>query len=180
MDDTTPVYRAVAATIDPTSSNDEQENWKVGSRWANTTTKRIFECTDASAGSATWTCSTMPSAGMEILSLNGNTSDTFYTFVGAFPFAGTAVVGLQSLHVVASVDSPNTSFTFDVRVIDHTNSNAVVAEAVGLSGDNMQIHDLGALSNLPTTAAVFVLELRRSGTPSSNIATIFSLRLTHS
>lgn len=43
-----------AATAAPTINDDEGDGYSVGSRWFDTTSNRIWECIDPSAGAAVW------------------------------------------------------------------------------------------------------------------------------
>lgn len=42
------------ATTNPTANEDSGDGYEVGSRWVNTTLKRLFTCLDASVGAAIW------------------------------------------------------------------------------------------------------------------------------
>jgi len=44
----------LAATSDPTTANDSTQNYSIGSRWINTSTKGEWVCLDATAGAARW------------------------------------------------------------------------------------------------------------------------------
>ena len=44
----------LAATVDPTVSNDTSQGYAVGSTWTDTTNDNSFKCVDASAGAAVW------------------------------------------------------------------------------------------------------------------------------
>jgi len=43
-----------AATTDPSTGNDNTENYSIGSRWINTSNSRVWTCVDASTGAALW------------------------------------------------------------------------------------------------------------------------------
>lgn len=140
----------------------------------NTSTGRLFVCTDPTESSAKWVCVTVPSAKYETIALDASTANTTYTVAGTFPFLGSESVILEGFQIIASADSANPAHTFDVRVVDVTNGNAVVAEATGFSGLAKQILDLGAVSNVPTTTAVFEVQVRRSGAASADAARVHS------
>ena len=44
-----------SATTDPTVNDDSSAGYNVGSIWINTSTKSVFQCTDATTGAAIWT-----------------------------------------------------------------------------------------------------------------------------
>lgn len=44
----------LAATADPTSSDDSSLGYEVGSMWVNTTGSKVFTCSDATPGAAVW------------------------------------------------------------------------------------------------------------------------------
>src|SRR5689334_22055901 len=49
-----PAYNNLAATFDPGAPNDNTQNYSVGSRWFNASTRRIWTCLSAATGAAAW------------------------------------------------------------------------------------------------------------------------------
>jgi len=173
-------YRAYSFTADPGPADDETKGFRLGSRWINTTTNRGFQCTRADPGNAMWIHSTVPSARLELLAVPFSTNSATYVDVASIPLMGANEISLTSIKIVASNDGPNNSHTFDCRVVDEDNANAVIAELNGASGQSKQILDLGPLTNLPTSNHVLTLQLRRSGNTTNNFpARLHSVQLEH-
>ncbi len=55
----------LSATVDPTSSNDNTQDYGVGSHWVNTTNGRVWICQNASTGAAAWALAVVPGTGVE-------------------------------------------------------------------------------------------------------------------
>ena len=84
--------------------------------------------------------------------------------IGSFLFAGTDALGAPvSIRVIAGV---TTADEVGVRLYDLTNNN-VIAEARNQTGSYPSIINLGTISNLPTGAAVFELQVIRDAGNSS-------------
>ena len=84
--------------------------------------------------------------------------------VGSFLFAGTDALGIPaSIRVIAGV---TTADEVGVRIYDLTNNN-VIAEVRNQTGSYPSIINLGTISNLPTGAAVFELQVIRDAGNSS-------------
>jgi len=55
LDGSIPTYKNnLTASADPTTGDDENDGYTVGSLWLNTTTPQVFFCSDATATSAVW------------------------------------------------------------------------------------------------------------------------------
>lgn len=50
----TPIRDNLAATVDPTTTDDTTKDYAIGSRWINTTNGSIWVCEDATASAAVW------------------------------------------------------------------------------------------------------------------------------
>lgn len=78
-----------SATVDPAASNDDTENYEVGSLWINTTSDTLFYCADNSTGAAVWQSSSGSSSGADVAIVKdvktsgtnggGSTSNTIHT-----------------------------------------------------------------------------------------------------
>jgi len=55
----------LAASADPTATNDTTQGYSVGSTWVNTTSDTAFICVDATASAAIWTSTTAAAAGWD-------------------------------------------------------------------------------------------------------------------
>jgi hypothetical protein len=53
------------ATVDPTASNDNTQDYGPGSHWCNTTNGRFWFCQSAATGAATWALAVVPGSGIE-------------------------------------------------------------------------------------------------------------------
>ena len=178
-DHVTDYYKCHTYTVDPTNMDDDTKRYKVGSRRANTQTGRFFVCTDATTSNATWICTTVPNAFYDHMTISPSpTNSTTYESAASFTFVGTTTYNLASISVVAAVSSADINVTFDLRVIDVTNGNNVIAEAIGLHSQTKTIFDLGPLTNLPASSAVFDIEVRRSGTANADTVALYSALLT--
>jgi hypothetical protein len=61
-----PAYNNLSATTDPTGSNDNTQDYSVGSRWVNATTRRVWTCLSAATGAASWVLDgVVPGLGVE-------------------------------------------------------------------------------------------------------------------
>jgi hypothetical protein len=49
-----PAYHNLVATTDPGASNDHTQDYSTGSRWVNTTARRIWTCLSSATGAASW------------------------------------------------------------------------------------------------------------------------------
>ena len=74
----------LSATTDPTTSNDDTQDYEVNSHWVNTTADRTFVCLDASTGAAIWSNTGLAVDKSIFFAVNGN------DFVGSY---ATVVVG---------------------------------------------------------------------------------------
>ena len=166
-------YFTMTMSRDPGSSDDSTMGCHVGTRWTNCATKRQFVCTDATETHAIWFQTTIPNAVYETVSSNLTTSSTNYQLAQSFPFIGASTVKLQSISIVAIVNGGGSGVNFDVRIRDTTN-NTIIGQATGLRSVTKSIFSVGALSNLPSSEAVFDIEIRRSGTVTADTVTIFS------
>lgn len=173
-------YRAVAYTRDPLPSDDDNQGFRSGSRWINTVTERVFICTRATINNAHWLCSTFPSANSELVTADLCTRNTLYTVACSFSYQGSATTPLVSVHVTARVNSENPVHTFDLRLVDTSNNDAVMAEVTGLTGIDAALRDLGTISNVPSGAALLELHARRSGTASNDTVQVTAVQIVYS
>jgi len=90
-----------------------------------------------------------------------NTTNTAYTTVGVFLFGGTTALNTPSkISAIGFKDAGPTSW--DVRVLDITNALTIAAKT-GNTGTSPEIVDLGVLTNLPTSPAMFEVQIKRTG-----------------
>jgi hypothetical protein len=87
-----PAYNNLSATTDPGAFNDNTQSYSVGSRWFNTSARRIWTCLSAATGAATWAHDgVVPGLGVE----PSNISTYFGGGIGTFLREGnlTCLVG---------------------------------------------------------------------------------------
>jgi hypothetical protein len=112
-----PAYNNLSATIDPGASNDNTQGYSVGSRWVNTTARRVWTCVSVAPGAASWALDGVVSAvGAE----PSNISTFFGGGTGVFPregalsrFVGNPLAGNNANttdDVLASYTLPASSF----------------------------------------------------------------------
>lgn len=94
-----------------------------------------------------------------------STSSTTYVTVASFVYRGVTVDN-PITSILAIVSTSGGFFIFQpfgqVRVIDFTNASAVIAEsAIFPPSSSPTIIDLGIISNLPTSEAIFQIQIRR-------------------
>jgi hypothetical protein len=91
------------------------------------------------------------------------TSTIGYVLKAKFKYAGSAVVGdILSINVNAWKNSAGGA-TGEIRIVDATNADAVIAELTGITSiDEDGNLDLGTISNLPVGSATFELQMGRS------------------
>jgi len=89
-------------------------------------------------------------------------SDSAYVKHLSITFQGTTKMGTPSkIYVNAFMAGGGTSY--DLRIIDKTNGDAVICETTGKTNTAEQIIDLGTLSNLPTGQALWHLQVKKTG-----------------
>jgi len=101
-----------------------------------------------------------------------------YTEVAKFIYPGSSnVTAITKLYAI--LYTTDTGFTGKVRVIDQTHGDAVIADfTTGTSStSNLNIIDLGAISNIPASISVFSIQLYNSGSLRSNEVHIKSLMI---
>ena len=129
----------LAATTDPGASNDTTQGYSVGSQWINTTTGRVWTCTGAAAGAATWV---LDSSGSVLTQGTPGTLNATGTLTAALMLAGivtstTGAAVTATLDTAANLDTafgtsaPNNT-AFDFSVINTGGANAfTIATATG-------------------------------------------------
>jgi len=90
-----------------------------------------------------------------------------YTTWATIIYAGSDNWGSIGLvRMMAENGNSSGSKKFDMRLFDATNA-AVIAEVLAVQADGLTIFDLGTISNVPTSEAVFEVQVRKSGSMSS-------------
>lgn len=86
------------------------------------------------------------------------TSNTTYTSLTTFIYSGSDSIGtIDYIDILGYMDSSNTSY--DVKIVNISN-NTIIAEKTGLKNDTIQKIDMGTISNVPTSEAIFELQLK--------------------
>jgi hypothetical protein len=166
-----PAYHNLLATTDPGPSNDNTQDYSVGSRWVNTTAKRIWTCLAAATGAASWALDGVaPEAGIEpsnILTLFGGGSGAFHSGGNLTRLVGNPLAGNSADttdDVLASYVLPASSFDVAGRGLcitaqgstgPTTNNKRVklwfnATISGGTVGTGTVIADTGAWTNPPT------------------------------
>ena len=112
--------------------------------------------------------------------MNFATTSSVYSVApnGTVLYPGFSGQTITSARVVACIDTDTSGYTFDVRLVDSSHSDSVLAAVTGLSGSAKAIYSLGAISNVPTSDAMLEVQVRRSGTTSgTERAAIYALLL---
>ena len=91
-----------------------------------------------------------------------STKNSDYTRIGgSFKYQGSERIGLINyIEVLSYKQSSITSY--DVRIYDKTNKNVLV-EKTGNSNNNVEVIDLGEITNIPTNNAILEIQARRVG-----------------
>lgn len=101
-----------------------------------------------------------------------HTTQSGYTFAGAFTFRGTSIVGTPT--AVKFVVGTKGNATLDVRLYDVTNAN-VIAEVTGASGPGPLVVTDSSLLNLPSGEAVFEVHIKRASGGGSSHVRVYSI-----
>ena len=102
-----------------------------------------------------------------------STSNTSYTSLLTFKYLGSNNVGpINYIEVISYRDPAITNY--DVRVINH-DTGAIIASRTGLTNTDYVSNDLGAITNVPITEAVFDLQVRKTGGPTNKYVYIDSV-----
>jgi len=99
-----------------------------------------------------------------------------YTTVAKIIYAGSSVLGVPT-SIIANVWNDGAT-SVDIRVIDATNGDVVIAELTGITSSfDGNIPNLGTLSNIPTGNASFEVQLALNGGGMGDQARISSLTI---
>jgi hypothetical protein len=105
------------------------------------------------------------------------TTSGTYVVVGTFVWAGSDMIGVPT-KIQALAGCLDAAMTMSARMYDRTNA-ATIAEVTGFNDLYPTIKDLGTISNVTTTQAVWELQIRRdSGTGAAKKASGSSILLT--
>lgn len=163
------------ASVAPTVNDDETKGYEEHSQWLDSVTFEIWSCWDATATAAVWKKS--PTGGsassgrasfvVTLTSQTGavrETASTSYETLGKFVYDGINILGSATAILANAwkISGPGGA-TFDVRIFDLSNGNAIAGILAQSATDPHNIIDLGSISNLPSTRAVFAVQCRRSG-----------------
>lgn len=101
----------------------------------------------------------------KIIPTMGNLSDSIsYARLASFTFPGSDNVDLSFIKVISYMDTSITSY--DLRIYDATN-NAIISEA-NFNNIIEQVNDMGILSNLPVSEAIWEVLSKRNGGSGNN------------
>lgn len=158
-----PDPKIVTTTKIPSNINDNLNGYPIGSISVNTDTQTVYFCYDNTTSNAIWNSQSNKSLSFNYSFNNGfETTNNTYIVAGYLIYPGTLTAGniTSILALMYSIQSGN---TYQVRVVDTTNNNTI-AESNVTSGCDMvtpKIIDLNIVSNLPTTRAVFEIQIRK-------------------
>ena len=89
------------------------------------------------------------------------TTKNSYTQVSIFKYGGSNIIGpINYIEIISNKDPDVTSY--DVRVIN-IKTGDIIAEKTEMTNNSLEIHDLGTISNIPTTAGIFELQAKKIG-----------------
>lgn len=107
---------------------------------------------------------------------NTNIGSSYQTAIPRFVYGGTDTeLSIQKIEAIVYLQQANV--TMSVRVFDLTNANTI-AEVSNIGLTTPSIVDLGTISNLPTTEAIFEVQILRDNNP-SRIVYIDSLTMSY-
>lgn len=86
---------------------------------------------------------------------------TSYTVVAYVHYKGSIAEGtITAIKIIASMDGATD--TGSIKIYDSTNSLTIAENVNGISGTTAAIYDLGTISNIPTGAAIFEIQVKAS------------------
>lgn len=91
------------------------------------------------------------------------TENTQYTRLAIFTYNK---INIVKINLIANITNP--SLSYDIKIIDFTNSSNVIASKTSISNIDLEIIDLGEIENLPQDYAVFELWAKINGQPNEN------------
>jgi len=176
----------LAATADPTVSNDNTQGYGIGSLWVRTSTHRIYVCVDAATGAAVWKvldfgertiwqdCRSVFDATAPYKSKANATPEVALKM----QFPGTNDVGTPTL-VETMVQAGNTNVTGVVSLVDVTTPASPSTIATGtfsfgaLAADQDYIFSVPVVGTWPTGHAILELQFyRTAGTAAFRLSEI--------
>ncbi len=90
-------------------------------------------------------------------------SGTSYVVIAYVHYKGSTAEGtITAIKILASMDGADD--TGSIKVYDSTNSLTIAENVNGISGTSVAIYDLGTISNVPTGAAIFEIQVKVSDT----------------
>lgn len=105
-----------------------------------------------------------------------DTSSTTFVVVSRIIYRGTTIDNtIGGILVIAGTSNANA--TGQVQVFDATNSNIIATSAIFGPDLPLTIIDLGTISNLPTTQAIFEIQVRRVNTSGGGAAILNSIQI---
>jgi hypothetical protein len=165
---------------DPAATDDESYGYEPDDTWVNSSSGQCFVCSDATSSAAVWGSSVCPTGVKDQLFEYSWSDGTFpslsfksVTFVIAaqFRFSGSDVAGTPTKMNTVSW-SPAGGTQGCVRIWDTTNSK-LICQLDGIDNQFPEPLDLGTISNIPTGAAVFEVQVRQlDGGKNINISSI--------
>lgn len=190
-----PSKHNLSATTAPVATDDSADGYAVGSRWIDTTANKEYVCVDATETAAIWKQLAEIS---EITDLNvAETVNLNFTLTinppavsiptgwvtgGFYIFSGTGAKTITKIEVAAQAAppaGPQAITDYDIRVIDVTNGGAVIATitAIAATGGDV-IYDLGTISNLPATGAVFEIQTQVNAGGTAGVVNLRAAKFT--
>ena len=110
-----------------------------------------------------------PVVGTNVINISFSEFDstlTTYECAIKFVFQGTNVTGtVTNIEVLSHMDGGGTSY--DVQIFDATNNN-IIAEK-NFTNNDIQLQDLGTLSNVPVAKSILCIKVKVAGTTTAYI-----------
>ena len=108
--------------------------------------------------------------GTKILSytLNGQVVTSSYKKILGFKYLGSVQYNITNVEIIGSLTSGS---SYDVRIRDISNNKNVAS--ITLTNTATNSYDMGSISNLPTTSAIFELQARATGLSTAQLDSLF-------
>ena len=143
--------------VAPTSNDDISAGYVVGSVWVDEIANQVYISVDDTEGSAVWRLvggTSDLASGKHHIHVDSNNSANSWKVLTSFIFLGTSTWGFPaSIKVLAKQKSGSGT----IRIYDLTNDQTVATKDT-IANSSYAIIDVGTLSNLPVTEAVFEIQ----------------------
>lgn len=96
-----------------------------------------------------------------IITPKSSITSTAYTVISTFKYPGSLIIGpIDYIEIVSYMDNSVTNY--DIRIINRENGD-IIASKTGNTNKELQVMDLGTISNIPQQEAILELHVRKNG-----------------